>query len=276
MDCQTALETLDCIRPNTVDGNDTVFADAAAHASNCQSCSSVLERFQELDIEISRSMTDVAVPEDLQSNILSRLASDSPADSSVNVTVAGTANPISDPTTVAVRPHFWRRTRHWFAATAVVLTAAWLLLPPSSPQFTLDDLRHKSLANREPLQPFDAKLFETRLPSGWANHRSLMIAPVPWGVDVAGSADHDIAGYNLNFHMTRRSKVSCHLVIVPKENCLANVPTGTFSTAVVGYVKIKGTKYATVAWSEGEFVYVLFVHGSKLEAMQRGLEMRAA
>lgn len=276
MDCQTALETLDCARPNGADNNDTHFADAIAHTRTCQPCGAMYEQIQKLDIAIGRAITDVAVPDELKARILSRLNGDGPAEDSPNDLDSVVAGP-TPAASVAARPSRWQRARRWFyvaASVVVVLAAAWQFWPPANPQFTIEYLRKNSLP--EEFRQFDANLFNTRLPSGWANHRSLDIAPGPWGVDAFGPKDHDIAGFNLDFYMTRHREFRCHLVIVPKEYCQANAAMGAFSSADVVYVKIRGTQFATVAWTEDDFVYVVFVRGGNLEALQRRLETRSA
>jgi hypothetical protein len=89
MDCTTAQDRLDALRPDSdAELRTPEWADVAAHLSGCAECQSALHRHREFDRKFARALRDIPVPENgmdqlrRQLGLIEGTASESPAEQS--------------------------------------------------------------------------------------------------------------------------------------------------------------------------------------------------
>ncbi|MHC4878295.1 MAG: anti-sigma factor [Planctomycetota bacterium] len=267
MDCLTALEILDCARPDSDDLTLPEFADASAHLAECESCRGEFERRQQFDVEVSRIAVDVPVPASLRVTLLAAM-SDSVAEFSESETESTTASNAGIPGRIA-------RVRMIAALSACLLLAAvtvWFRQPvPSGLQIaTIQSELNLNL----PKVTFDAS-FEVVLPPSWGSNPGLQVSETLSGLDLDDRAGHDGAAAYFAYLSGRAAPIRGVLVAVPADR-VTDVPAATvFSRAPVAYPQ-KGI--VSVAWQNGDLVYLCFVPGNTamLERVQRGMTGSAA
>jgi hypothetical protein len=137
MDCQTALEILDCVRPDSDDLDLPEMADARAHLESCDACQETFAKNQSFDRAVANVVQDVNVPDGLRSAL------------------PGTRNSR-------------RRTvlRVVSAACVLMLGAATWLWQSQPVQFTEADLLRQLPIDLSATDQFD-KGFEFALPAPW-------------------------------------------------------------------------------------------------------------
>lgn len=268
MDCQTALEILDCVRPESGDFELPEFADARAHLAACESCRAEFDQRQQFDVEVSRVAAEVSVPVSLRVSLLAAM-SDSVAEFSDLVPEAETRQTVVEPQ----RP--LKRARMIASLSACLLIAAvsvWLWQPGQT-QLSLAAIQSELNLNF-PKVTFDDS-FPVSLPASWASNRGLRVSETLWGLDFDERAGHDGAAAYFTFSTGRAAPIRGVLVAVPAAT-VSDLPSATvFARAPVAYPQ-KGI--VAVAWHEGDAVYLCFVPGDTtlLERVQRGMTGSAA
>lgn len=248
MDCQTALEFLDCVRPDSDDLDLPEMADARAHLESCDACQEAFASMQCFDRAIVEVVQDVDVPEGLRS---------------------------------ALPGHFSRRRRAIQALVSVacalmVGVAGWLW--QSQPvQFTEAELLERLPIDLSANVKFDTS-FEFALPGPWIGNRQVKVAPEILGIDLDDKAGHDAAIAVFRYARSRNAPIAGILAAIPASR-IAPLPSSvSFALADSQYIQKDGRRPVAAVWREGHTVYVCLVLGSAadLEQIQRNLNAAAA
>ncbi len=271
MDCQTALEHLDCVRPNSGDLDLPEFAEARAHLAECDSCQAEFENRQQFDSEVSRVTPDVAVPASLRMSLLAAV-SDSVAEFAESAMAAPQE---TDPHPAADRPAPLKRVRLIASLSACLLIAAVsaALWRPGPTQLSIATIQGGLNLNL-PRVTFDNG-FPVDLPPSWIGHPGLRFSETLSGLDLDDRDGHDGAAAYFTFSVGRAAPVRGVLVAIPVER-IGDLPAANvFRRAPVAYPQ---PGVVAVAWQEGDLVYLCFVPGDTtlLERLQRGMTGTAA
>ncbi|MBI1311024.1 hypothetical protein GC176_06925 [bacterium] len=276
MDCQTALEILDCVRPKSSDLELPEFEEARAHLTECESCRVEFDRRQQFDTEVSRVVADVAVPDSLRMSLLAAMHG--------SVAEFAAAEPALQPASVATAarmPQAPAAVRSRRRVNLVVSLSVCLAIAALSAWFWQPGLPLLSLAKIQSelnLTLSDAEFdngFSFSLPSSWASNPGLRVSEKLSGLDLDDRSGHDAAGAYFAFAAGRAAPIRGVLVALPTAR-ISDIPTATvFARAPVAYPQ-KGI--VATAWHEGDLVYVCFVSGSaaQLEWVQHGMTGSAA
>jgi hypothetical protein len=272
MDCQTALELLDCVRPDSGDLELPEFADARAHLDECVSCRSEFDRRQQFDAEVARVASDLPVPAALRMSLLAGFSEQVAAFATSEPTEAR-ATDTGAPDDRGVR--LLRRARLTASLAACLLVAAVsAVLWRSGPtQFSLAAVQ-SSLNLNLPKVTFDGR-FPVDLPSSWVSEPGLRVSETLSGIDLDDRDGHDAAAAYFAFSVGRGAPVRGVLVAIPAVK-IRELPAATsFHRAPVAYPQ---PEVVSVAWREGDLVYLCFVSGNTtlLERIQRGMTGAAA
>jgi len=281
MDCQTALELLEVVRPDSDDLQQPELSDARHHLQSCERCRSVFRKRQETDRRIGQAMQSVAIPDVLRERLLSNVVAvasepsirDSQTPDAKTIAVSDT-----DPDGAGTRSTQPVR-RHWLTAVAVMATCLllgvvawqvrWRLM--EGPAISLDVVRRSVPHDRLSKLPPFAGQFKASLPSGWRIHRGLFDYEPPraWHLDEETKTTAAI----YRFRYRRRPAFELALVVIPQSQ-IRDVPAATtFGLADVVYGQSPAGQVATAAWVEDDLVYVCSVRGGaeRLETLQRFL-----
>ena len=272
MDCQTTLEHLDCVRPNSGDIDLPEFAEARAHLAECASCQAEFGSRQYFDSEVSRVAVDVAVPTSLRMSLLATV-SGSVAEFAESAAEASVETESRPPTVDGPLP--LRRVRLIASLSACLLIAAVsaALWRPSSTQLSIAAIQSQLNLNL-PKVTFDNS-FPVDLPPSWLGQSGLRVSETLSGLDFDGRDGHDGAAAYFAFSAGRAVPIRGVLVAIPAER-ISELPAATvFRRAPVAYPQ---ADVVSVTWREGDLVYLCFVAGDTtlLERLQRGMTGTAA
>jgi hypothetical protein len=244
MDCQTALEFLDCVRPDSDDLDLPEIADARAHLESCDACQEAFASMQSFDRAVADVVQDVAVPSKLRSAL----------------------------------PGYSRRRKIQAAVSVacalMVGVAVWLQSPT---QFTEAELLAKLPIDLLANAKFDTS-FEFALPGPWVANRQVKVAPEVLGINLDDKAGHDAAVAVFRYSRSRNAPIAGILAAIPASR-IAPLPTSvSFARAESRYIQKDGRRPVAAVWREGDMVYVCLVLGSSadLEQIQRNLSTAAA
>lgn len=296
MDCRTALEILDAVRPDSADRMEPEVVSASEHVEKCRRCEDQFLARRHFDRRLGERLRDVPVPAGLKSRLLAELQilespgefphgpqlESEPAAENVG---ADSSNAVGDapvdlstPDSVSARRGRRRARVVALAATALALMVAvtfFVVQSGQAPVWTMAELRHETATafqGFEELPRFDGR-FEARLPElGWETSRAISIVGPPHGFP-AGTSPHSAALYHFRLHDGRRPPLDGVLLVTPKHN-IAEPPQNTnFNADGVGSGPL-----STVAWTEGEFVYVCVIRGGGdgLQRLERALQFTQA
>jgi hypothetical protein len=285
MDCRTALEMLEAVRPNSGDLQEPELAEAGAHLEACPQCVTVFQGRQTFDREIADAMQDIAIPLGLKKRLLRAIEIDeSAAEQPTLACDAETATPGAlqhdEQEPVAAASRFnrrrWLRVAASVSACCMAAVAGWYFVANSGSTYTVDELRASVVWDWDRLAEFDGS-FDVSLPSGWDRNPRLHVSVVPRGILQESTGKHVAAEYAFAFRPRSRTPISGLLLAIPRD-CVASPPAeASFSFVPVRYTATSPDGPLTTAtWSEGGFVYVCFVQGGaeRLEAIQQALEPR--
>jgi hypothetical protein len=273
MDCQTALEFLDCVRPDSDDLDLPEMADARAHLNSCDVCQEAFAEMQNFDRSVTVVVQNVDVPVHLLSALLEASAE--------NVaTVSGVAAETfsNDSGSTAVAPASRRRVLQIVVSTVCALilgVVAWQWQSQSE-QFTETELLERLPLDLSLTGQFDSG-FEFSLPATWAGNRRLRVGREFRGIDLDDVAGHDAAVASFSYLPSRNAPVNGILAAIPANRIPALPKAGSFAQADAQYIPKDGRLVAAV-WRERDTVYVCLVLGSAadLERIQRNLSTSAA
>lgn len=241
MDRRTTLERLDAVRPGSDDLALPDLKAAGDELARDASLAAEFEQRQNWDRRISAAMHDVPVPGDLRERLLATLSN------------TGRSIPVA--------PRRISRRRLLVAVTglAASLVAGGLFWAgaTSAEPVTVAEIRLAAtelLGRSGEVVPFQGD-FSPELPSGNLRQRLRFREPA------VGLLDHRVAAWQ--FHANGRRPLNGILAVVPAD-ALATLPAAR-TLADREYV-IDGN---SVAWQEGDFVYVCYVDGGIDELLRR-------
>lgn len=292
MDCRTALEILDAVRPDFADRMEPEVSAASDHIESCRRCEDHFLARRHFDRRLGQVMRDVPVPAGLKSRLLAEVATpraceeqdattEQPAALAGAVAVtpdAPLASPMPDPPGRRQQRGRRRALLLALASTALLLLAAvtfFLARASQAPAWTMAELRHDAgtaFQDFDDLPVFDGG-FDPRLPEyGWETSRAIAIARQPRGFP-PGTGPHAAALYYFALRDGRPGRVDGILLVTPKQNIAEPPANQRFNAQGVGSGPV-----STVAWTEGEYVYVCVVRGGgdSLERVERALRLTQA
>ena len=121
MDCQAALEFLDCVRTNSDDLDLPEMADARAHLDSCDTCQQSFAEMQSFDRAVTNVVQNVDVPLGLRSSLLETLIGETSAEVPAAVDKPITEIAIENATAAGAR----RRIGDGPAEVAAVVRRSW-------------------------------------------------------------------------------------------------------------------------------------------------------
>jgi hypothetical protein len=285
MDRQTALDILESVRPGTADESEPEVQAAAEAVRQDRDAAAALARRQEIDCRIAAAMQDIAVPAAAKARLLARMLHTETATTVVAETVrpadavqetavaplpcesadASTPMVSAAPATATSTPPAWR-TRRKVLATAIAAATILMLLGMGifwkqrlsgfGPAITLEQLARSVPASTTEPQQFTGR-FVPALPAtlGWSGSR-LSIASAP---QAAFIDDRQAAAYQFMIPVRRNQTVNGWIVVAPANRITDPPPADSFQLASVRYEN----GLASVAWTEGNLVYVCVVRGGE-------------
>ena len=272
---QTALELLDCVRPDSDDLELPELADARQHLDSCEQCRLTFAERQEFDSAVSVVLHDIAVPTDLATSLQKAIDRDSKDE-------ANSSRPATESQTSETEQQrdSQRRSRKRLAWQSTVLVALigvaiGVLTRTEPPQrFDLHDIALRVNLDAASLETFNGS--ETLdIPAYFDGGTRIGIERKMKGQNLDEQPGHDVAVTRFVFRPARAAPFTGVIVAVPISR-LNSVPTAAdFSVAQVFYVR-NGASTSTIAmatWKERETVYLCFVSGnaSHIEQMQNYL-----
>lgn len=299
MDCQTALELLDCVRPDSDDLQGVEFAEVRAHLQICPACEQEFARRQQFDRAVVATLSSVATlsdipePSGLLSGIQAALTqpevpfaagsvtSDAPAfpDSPAAPDSPAHADPdrrtVSPASQTAAAPSRNAR-RRWLIRLAGV---AGLMLAMAfgwqwwnrSEQFAVDDLLQKIRFDAvSEAEEFDEQ-FAAVSPTHW-NER-VRFAETLRGLNLDARPGHDALIVPFQFLPRRDAPITGVLALIPVDR-VASPPTATdFSRVEPRYLTQGSTRLVVAVWREQNTVFICLLPGSaaQLERLQHSL-----
>ncbi len=294
MDCRSALEILEVVRPNSDDLREPELAAAAAHVGSCPRCEASFRSRQELDREIGRLMREVSVPSGLTQRLLDAVEaadafstesqtrrSDShgkllrPVDAHKTVSPA---SPASAQLPVSVSRRRWFRVAWQSAVCLLAAVVLWqVIVRRETPTISIADLRastsalsaiSKVMSNPEQLPDFDGN-FAASQPESWSV-AGLSFGDGPKGFEAEGLEGRMPALFGFSLRARRSAPVRGVLLVMPAKRVMNPPAETSFSMATGSVTYVPG--FATVAWTEGELVYVCFAAPDALKTLERVLE----
>ncbi|MEX1098402.1 MAG: hypothetical protein WED34_20320 [Planctomycetales bacterium] len=288
MDCRTALDMLECdtleAPPSAAGGADPELSAARAHVRDCPRCAAAFRALQERDRQIAQAMQDIPVPAGLRERLFAALALESPGAGDTADAVAaeivpgeGATIPAAEapPAPVAARR---RRNRSWGTAAAAAVVAAvvvggWWAAHSGTSRVPLAEWRNEAGTAWDEfalLPEFDGG-FDAIPPASWP--AAIQFTP-PRGVPHPDVPGHAAALYA--FRLGSGGAVVEGVVLAVPASAIDSPPENTyFNVRSAAYAAAGGS--ATVAWTEGDLVYVCSVRGGRepLERLQRALDFPA-
>lgn len=275
MDCQTALEFLDCVRPDSDDLVLPELADARAHLESCDACQESFAEMQNFDRAVTSVVQNVDVPEGLRSSLLeaslSESSIESPADTDQPATKAAAEN--------RTAASSGRRKLRVAVSAVCALTlgvGAWLLQPQPD-QFAEADLPKLLPIDLSETEKFDTG-FSFALPAPWTANPRLRVGREFRGIDLDDDPGHDAAIAIFSYSRSRNAPINGILAAIPASRVAPLPKFSSFAQADSQYIQKDGRRPVAAVWQEGDMVYVCLVLGSAadLEQIQRNLSTAAA
>lgn len=296
MDCQTALELLDCVRPDSDDLQGVEFAEARVHLQACPACEQEFARRQQFDRAVVATLSIIPEPSGLLSGIRTALtqppiplnagsaASDTPALPDDHAVSGRHSEPGShaDPDRRTVSPASRtgavpsRNVRRWLIRVAGV---AGLMLAMvfgwqwwnRSEQFAVDDLLQKIRFDAvSDAEEFDEQ-FAAVSPAHW-NER-VRFAETLRGLNLDARPGHDALLVPFQFLPRRDAPITGVLALLPVDR-VVSPPTATdFSRVEPLYLTQGSTRLVAAVWREQDTVFICLLPGSaaQLERLQHSL-----
>lgn len=307
MECQTALEQLECVRPDSDDLDLPELAEARLHLQSCDSCAEKFTAMQVFDRSVSSVAVDVEVPDWLRASLLGAAVAETVDSEESDTEAQGADNAAAEADSVTAKegtpedaesepdvirdPRLVgeadseepskspRRMMHIaIAAACGLLVATTALLWNSGPvQFAEADLLQRLPLDLSETSEFDAG-FKFAVPATWsANHR-IRVGQELRGLSLDEEAGHEAAIAIFRFSPGRAAPVSGILAAVPSSRVQPLPVAASFQSAAARYVQKNGRRPVAAVWQERDTVYVCFVLGSAadLERIQRSLNGSAA
>lgn len=274
MDCQTALEILDCVRPDSDDLDLPEMADARAHLDSCTSCQEAFAEMQRFDRAVTNILQDVEIPDGLHSSLLK---------ASLNGTTAETLSVADGPelevtiTDEAVRSRRRKLQTVVSAAIAVLIGATAWLWQSQPVQFAEGELLRMLPIDLSATEPFDSG-FELDLPAPFSGNPRLRVGREFRGIDLDDKVGHDAAVAIFSYSPARDAPINGILAAIPADRVAPLPESISFAQADARYIRKDGRRPVAAVWRERDTVYLCLVLGSAadLEQIQRSLTVATA
>jgi hypothetical protein len=262
MDCHQAQAQLDFTKPGKDAPAGPDGQAAQRHLAECDACRLASESQRQFDLQVSRAMVDVAVPEGLADRLRAAVstATAQAASGTGEAAKSSSSWPKAVTSTRLSRFRTGRRVALGIVATLVPLLL-WALLVPRA--LVLNEVSVRELGNLK----LDALTVDTRssafpAPAGWSTARTIQMGDTARKAPV-GRRDVPIMPFLLQPDR-RSSRVTGFLLRLPKSQWHATPDATSFASAPIQYESF-GT---WVVWREGNAVYVCVLH-ENAHVMQR-------
>jgi hypothetical protein len=266
MNCQTARQTLELLRPT--ENAKAISSEAEQHVRDCLDCQDAVLAQQQLDLQIGRVCRDVPVPVGLKDRILAEIEATRARESSQGATSAAPAGadgfvvvPLVEAARRSATGDRSRAASQWkwlmrSLAVACVVAGVWIAIRPDAPTLTLYDVTKQAIESvPDPGATAKFTAFRNGAP---VKKPGTMIT-----VDLTGSprqlGNQDVAMYYFTIRNSAGKLVQGRLVVLPKA-LVIDPPTATAFLA--GPIRYNAAD-CTTAWVEGPYVYVCCVSGGK-------------
>ena len=275
MDCQTALEFLDCVRPDSDDLDLPEMADARAHLESCNACQESFAEMQNFDRAVVEVAQDVDVPEGLRASLLEASQKETSVEQPVDADQPAT-EAVTENLTAASSGRRKLRVAISAACALMLGVGVWLSWPQPE-QFT-----EAKLLERLPIDLSETEKFDTgfafALPAPWTANPRLRVGREFRGIDLDGDPGHDAAVAIFSYSRSRNAPINGILAAIPASRVAPLPKFSSFAQADSQYIQKDGRRPVAAVWQEGDTVYVCLVLGSAadLERIQRNLSTAAA
>jgi hypothetical protein len=298
MNCLTARETLDSIRPHDqlrpdetrrpdevavfdTDGHELpaeTLDEAARHVKSCPACQTAVRRREKIDERIRQLSRDLPVPEGLRERLLDQLARDNSSESHAGELQTILPQVASTPVTgtpvtgkpVTGKPAVRSRRRMMVSTVAacVAMVAGvciWEFWPSRHLPLSVDEIAGFALDGVKPAADLPVL---TQFKGGLAVQLPSTIQKLsrsqPWQRLVDPRlGDREIAITYFTLSDGKRGKFDGLLVVIPAA-AVKDLPAASSFAFAAGQPLYRGL-YCTAAWTEGKFVYLCCVRGGERE-----------
>ncbi len=295
MDCRTALEILDCQGAGMSGLPEGDLAAAEAHLVACAPCRAIVQNRRRLDRKIGRVLRAVNVPRGARERLFAQLAaletaavaSEPPAESRSSVGATSPAEVRDEmcvpaaitgeradialgPAEAPSRPMrpMWRGLVPVAACLAVAaigfFSVIWLMTPRWSVEEVRTQLARIDFDSLESLRDFNGKPAASALPAdpGWQK-LEWQSGKVAKGLPDSSSR-YQFAVYGFVIPGRQRHPIRALLAVVPRRQMRAPPADRSFSTAQSSdYLSARIGESVSVAWTDGDLVYVCLVEGGE-------------
>lgn len=259
MDCHKAQAQFDfsTLGVDAATGPDAL--EIQRHLAECDCCRLAFDAQQRFDRQVSRAMSDVALPQGLAERLLATVASSSIGPGALDSSGDQLKSVLSSP----VRHRSPGRRVGWSVIAALVplVVIGGLLLGSRAPVLNensvleLGQLNPNSFLVEAPQTPFAP-------PAGWGSLRSIQLGETSHSATINGVK---VPVRSMLVRMDRRSpNVTGLLVRLPRSQWSSTPDAISFSSATIQYAPF-GT---WVVWREGDVVFVCIVR-ENAHIMQR-------
>lgn len=239
---------------------------AQRHLGECEACRLALDSQRRFDLQVSRAMVDVAVPQGLAERLRSAVAATTEEAASGTGVAAESASvrPKAMTSARASRFRTGRRVALGIVATLIPLLV-WTLLVPRTHVLNEVSVRELGKLNLDALTA-DPRLSALPAPAGWNTARAVQLGD---SAHMAPAGGRNVPIQTFRLQTDRRSpSVTGFLLRLPKSQWHATPDATSFASAPIQYESF-GT---WVVWREGNAVYVCVLH-ENAHVMQRLQEL---
>ena len=280
MDCNKAQSILNYADSDPDRVLESNWEALGIHLDNCPKCDARFRGEQELDLRIADVMRDqIEIPVESQRTVVESLQRSHRDDSiheSYDSPTVTTALRKTMQSHSRWKSPVWRISGVMISSAALLIALFWSM--QNEPvRVTLDTIYNQAplqTTNLKALPEFDNR-FDAALPEvGWGNV-SLSTPALGW--QPGGESETLAALYS--FEVRQRGRIGAQgvLLVIPKSS-IEPKPTETrFAPDSVRYTSRSTQHFASIAWTEGDLVYVCFVRNNPgaIEALRAKLMGRA-
>lgn len=283
MDCRTALEILEVVRPGSDDLSDPELADAVAFLETHPECRRQFERRQELDRQMGRVMRDVPVPAGLKDRLLVGLAGETedpaaatPEESGIDQDARN--RPESPQQKRPLHRRGWLQAAAATAAAVLVGAVVWQLRDDPGGPLDLVQIQKEAALAVQANEFFDGvAASESELGRELAANWGLLI-PIEGPKSLVLHQPDPVAGALYRFDVRRRrgESVTGYLLALPASR-FESLPQAESFSAAKGAPRYFGRTIKAAAWKSDGVVYVCLIpQDLDFDVLERQIEPSAA